>query len=609
MRSGCAADTFSGYLYGDLAGTSEWPAPSASKVTSVPPRDGPRPGRMLLDSPAGAFEASVSRPMRGPSGPACSRIPLTMLRSTTLLGTALLATLALAPSTPAQALTTELFAQGFSAPVFITQAPGDMDRFFIVEQAGRIRIVNNGVTNPTPFLDLRSAAGGPVQSGGERGLLGLAFHPDYANNGRFFVNYTGLPSGHTFVVEYNVTANPDVASPTAIGTIIQVNQDFSNHNGGCIHFGPDGKLYVGMGDGGSGNDPNNRAQSQTSNLGKMLRFDVDIPYPHIPVDNPFVGPGGYNDEIWHVGLRNPWRWSFDRQTGDMYICDVGQNAWEELDFAPAATGGLNFGWRCMEGLACTGLSGCTCNSPALTLPFHVFSHAGGNCSGTGGYIYRGNAIPSLDGTYFFADYCSSRIWSIVYDPVTGMASQLTDRTVELRPAAPNTISSIVSFGEDHEGELYIVEQGGQIWKIVPDCSATTFCQALPNSTGNSAFLTVVGSYSIAANDMVLSCNALPSFSAGIFFYGGGRASTPVGQGIVCVSSTPSQPVVRMTSVLMSDLLGGVSLPIDFTAPQQSMGPGAILPGQTWNFQYWHRDSIGGQATWNYSNALGILFCP
>lgn len=532
-----------------------------------------------------------------------------MLRSTILVSSVVLASLTLAAPTPAQTLTTELFAQGFSAPVFITQAPGDSVRFFVVEQAGRIRIVQNGVINATPFIDLRSAIGGPVLSGGERGLLGLAFHPDYANNGRFFVNYTGQPSGHTFVVEYNVTANPDIADPTAVRTIIQVNQDFSNHNGGCINFGPDGKLYVGMGDGGSGNDPNNRAQSQTSNLGKMLRFDVDIAAPYIPGDNPFVGAGGYNDEIWYVGLRNPWRWSFDRLTGDMYICDVGQSAQEELDFGAAGVGGLNYGWRCMEGLNCTGLSGCTCNSPALTLPFHQFSHAGGNCSGTGGYVYRGSALPALDGTYFFADYCSSQIWSIVYDPATGTTSQFTNRTVELRPAPPNSISSIVSFGQDHDGELYIVEQGGQIWKIVADCAATSYCNALPNSTGNTGFLSVTGSFSIATNNMVLSCNALPPFSAGIFFYGGARASFPAGQGIVCVSSNATQPATRVAPVLMSDLLGGVSLAIDFTAPQQSMGPSAILPGQTWNFQYWHRDTIGGQATWNYSNALSIYFCP
>ncbi|MEZ6017382.1 MAG: PQQ-dependent sugar dehydrogenase [Planctomycetota bacterium] len=530
-----------------------------------------------------------------------------MLRST--IFALALASMTLAPAAQAQSLTTELFVQGVSGPTYMTQAPGDPSRFFIVEQVGRIRVVLNGALLATPFIDLRPAAGGPVLSGGERGLLGLAFHPDYQNNGRFFVNYTGAGAGNTFVVEYGVTGDPNVASPTPVQTIIQVNQDFSNHNGGCIQFGPDGKLYVGMGDGGSGNDPNGRAQSQTSNLGKMLRFDVDIPAPFIPGDNPFVGAGGYNDEIWFVGLRNPWRWSFDRLTGDMYIGDVGQGAREEVDFAPAGVGGLNFGWRCMEGFACTGLTGCTCNSTALTLPFHDYTHAGGNCSITGGYNYRGSAIPSLNGTYFFADYCSSKIWSISYDPATGTASPVTDRTLELRPTSGGTITSIVSFAEDLNGELYIVEQGGQIWKIVQDCGATTYCQAQANSTGNAAFLTTAGSLSIADNNLTISCNALPAFSAGIFFYGGAQVAVPNGQGLTCVGGSATQPAIRMAPVLVSDLLGGVNRAIDFTAPQQSVGAGAILPGQSWNFQYWYRDSVGGQATWNYSNAVSLFFCP
>ena len=531
-----------------------------------------------------------------------------MLRITYILSALALASLTLAPEAPAQALKTELFAQGFASPVFITQAPGDASRHFVVEQAGRIRVVQNGVVLTTPFIDLRSAVGGPVVSGGERGLLGLAFHPDYQNNGRFFVNFTGT-GGHTRIVEYAVTGDPNVASNTVVQTLITVTQDFSNHNGGCIHFGPDGKLYIGMGDGGSGNDPNNRAQSPTSNLGKMLRLDVDLPPPHIPQDNPFVGAGGFNDEIWSIGLRNPWRWSFDRLTGDVFIGDVGQNAREEVSFGAAGVGGLNYGWRCMEGFRCTGLSGCTCNSAALTMPIHEYNTGGGNCSVVGGYVYRGSAIPGLEGTYFFADYCSSQIWSLRYDTATGTVSQFTSRTVELRPAAPNTITSITSFGEDLAGELYIVEQGGQIWKIVQDCDATVYCSGQPNSTGQPANLATLGTYSIAANDLVLSVSGLPAFSAGIMFYGGARASAPSGQGTVCVSGSSTQPVVRMAPVLVSDLLGIVNRVVNMNDPQQSVGAGAILPGQTWRFQYWYRDAIGGQSTWNYSSATEILFCP
>jgi len=531
-----------------------------------------------------------------------------MKRSSILAGAAALATLAYAPATPAQSLTTEVFAQGLSGPVYMTQAPGDPTRHFVVEQAGRIRVILNGALLATPFINLTSAAGGPVNnSGNERGLLGLAFHPDYENNGRFFVNFTGT-GGHTFVNEYAVTMNPSVANSALVRNIITVTQDFSNHNGGNIQFGPDGRLYIGMGDGGSGNDPNGRAQSQTSNLGKMLRLDIDIPAPFIPGDNPFVGPGGFNDEIWHLGLRNPWRWSFDRLTGDLFIGDVGQNNREEVSFGPAGVGGLNFGWRCMEGFNCTGLTGCTCNSVALELPIRDYPTSGGNCSVVGGYVYRGAALPSLDGTYFYADYCSGTIWSLRYDTVTGTVSEFTNRTVELRPPS-GTISTITSFAQDLDGEVYIVSQSGRIFKIVADCSVTTYCQATANSTGIPSFMSTNGSTSVAANNLVMSANGLPSSGFGLFVYGGGRATVPTGQGVFCIAGTASQPVIRTPEVLMADIFGIANRPLDLTSPLHSSGLGAILPGDTWNFQYWFRDTINGQATFNFSNAIEVYFCP
>ncbi|MDP7382552.1 MAG: PQQ-dependent sugar dehydrogenase, partial [Acidimicrobiales bacterium] len=248
------------------------------------------------------------------------------------------------PASAQTTLTTELFVQGVSQATDLTFAPGDPTRVFIVQQGGIIRVVENGTLLSTPFLNIDPL----VLSGGERGLLGLAFHPDYQSNGRFFVNYTNN-SGNTRVAEFAVTANPNVASNTVVRTIASINQDFSNHNGGCIKFGPDGMLYVGMGDGGSGNDPNNRAQNGNSLLGKMLRYDVDIAAPYIPSDNPFLGTSGVNNAICHIGLRNPWRFTFDRQTGDMWIGDVGQNQREEIDFIPAGVLGENLGWRCKEG--------------------------------------------------------------------------------------------------------------------------------------------------------------------------------------------------------------------------------------------------------------------
>jgi hypothetical protein len=278
--------------------------------------------------------------------------------------------------------------------------------------------------------------------------------------------------------------------------VLTISQPFANHNGGWIAFGADGYLYIAMGDGGSGNDPGNRAQDITSQLlGKILRIDVngdDFPADTArnyasPSTNPFVGVIG-DDEIWAYGLRNPWRNSFDRLTHDLYIADVGQSAVEEIDFqAASSTGGENYGWRCMEGDRCTGFSGCTCNSPSLVLPIHTYTHTGQNCSITGGYVYRGCAISGLGGTYFFADYCSDKIWSFRFDGVN--QTEFTDRTVELTPDI-GSISSITSFGEDAYGEIYICDQGGEVFKIIPtdsppDCNNNLLADSCDIARGTS----------------------------------------------------------------------------------------------------------------------------
>ena len=381
-----------------------------------------------------------------------------------------------------QAIRTVRVATGFSSPIFLTQPPGDFDRLFIVQQAGQIRIRTGGVTLGTNFLNIA----GSIISGGEQGLLGLAFHPNYASNGAFYVYYTASGGGANTLARYGVSGNPNVANPA--GTVLfSVADPFSNHNGGWIAFGPDGYLYIAMGDGGSGNDPNGAGQNLNTMLGKMHRIDVDgadgipgnddddgtmgngIAGYSSPPDNPFFGATPGRDEIWAYGLRNHWRNSFDRLTGDLYIADVGQGAIEEINFQPAGlAGGRNYGWRCMEGNNCTGLSGCTCNAPTLTQPIHTYNHAGGNCSITGGYVYRGCAIPDLQGVYFFADYCSNSIWSFRYN---GAVAEFTNRTAELVPDV-GTITDIVSFGEDAYGELYILDQAGEIFKIMPDVAPT-----------------------------------------------------------------------------------------------------------------------------------------
>ena len=378
-------------------------------------------------------------------------------------------------------------ASGLASPVFATAPVGDFNRLFIVEQgsgsSGRLRLLdisqNPPVLQATPYLTVT-----PILGGGEQGLLGLAFHPNFASNGYFFVYYTNT-AGNNQVVRYQATApyvsstTADPASATAVMTINHPTN--SNHNGGWIGFGPDNFLYIDTGDGGAGNDPPNNAQNLNQRLGKQMRIDINgDDYPSdttnnyaIPTTNPFYGSTTALPEIWHFGLRNPWRASFDRLTGDQWIGDVGQGAIEEVDFVPAGLGGLNFGWRCTEGHNCTGLTGCVCNGPLLTAPVHTYAHTSGNCTVIGGYRYRGSALCSFQGLYFFADYCSSRIWTVEWD---GSSTQhLTDRTTDLAPGGGLSINSISSFGEDAAGELYICDLGGEVFKILPgplvDCNA------------------------------------------------------------------------------------------------------------------------------------------
>jgi glucose/arabinose dehydrogenase len=385
---------------------------------------------------------------------------------------AVLSCLVLASAARSQALQATLFQGGFGAPIFVCSPPGDLQRVFVVEQGGRIAIVRNGATLGTAFINLGMGVGGlnKIVVGGEQGLLGLAFHPNYATNGFFYVNYSASGTGATVIERYHVSANPDVADGTSGLVLLTIPQPQANHNGGCLQFGPDGKLYIGMGDGGNANDQGpghdplvGNGQSPTTLLGKMLRLDVDIPAPYVPADNPYATSTTTLHEIWDFGMRNPWRFSFDSQTGDIYIGDVGQGAWEEVDFAAVGVGNLNYGWHCMEGNHCTGLGGCTCFAGSLTGAISEYDHGQG-CAITGGYVYRGNTLCGMNGTYFFGDYCSSQIWSFKY--VNGVVTNFTNRTTELEPAGTPTINLISSFGEDGAGELYICDiQDGEVYRI------------------------------------------------------------------------------------------------------------------------------------------------
>ncbi len=354
-------------------------------------------------------------------------------------------------------LTTTLLVGGLSSPVDLQAPAGDRERVFVVEQAGRIRVVKRGSLLPAPFLDITPRVG----SGGERGLLGLAFHPRYAENGRFFVNYTDR-AGDTHIAEFRASPpGGDTADASTEKLLLFVKQPFSNHNGGGLAFGNDGMLYVGLGDGGSGGDPQGNGQNLGTHLGKMLRLDVDGGSPYrVPADNPFASTSGAQPEIWAYGLRNPWRFAFDRVTGNLLIADVGQNAMEEIDLGAASRkGGENYGWNTMEGSRCFRPSS-GCATAGLTLPIAEYSHAEG-CSITGGVVYRGCRLPGYQGTYFYGDYCTSFVRSFRVD--NGRAVDLRDWTAALGRG----LSNISSFGVDGEGEVYIVDHDGEVYKVVP----------------------------------------------------------------------------------------------------------------------------------------------
>lgn len=338
---------------------------------------------------------------------------------------------------------------GLSSPLYVTGATDGSNRLFLVEQGGRIKVLQPGATAPAVFLDISSR----VLSGGERGLLGLAFHPDFRNNRRFFVNYTRQPDGATVIAEYRASESDPNLADTNETTLLPIPQPFPNHNGGMIAFGPDGFLYIGMGDGGSANDPGNRAQDLNNLLGKILRIDVDhatgaIPYSS-PADNPFFGAAAGRAEVYSFGMRNPWRFSFDRLTGDLYVGDVGQNAWEEIDII---TRGGNYGWRVTEGNHCNPSIGSgLCSMIGLVPPIAEYLHTAGRCSITGGYVYRGAKQTLPSGTYLYADFCSGEIFSL-----SGGAQSL------LLDAGKN----ISSFGEDEAGEIYVVGLGGTIHRLI-----------------------------------------------------------------------------------------------------------------------------------------------
>ena len=361
---------------------------------------------------------------------------------------------------PPNAPEIEIVASGLDNPLFATSPAGD-DRLFVVEKSGYIRILKNDILVAQPFLDIH----GLVSSGSEQGLLGMAFHPSYSSNGLFYVSFTD-DAGDSRVVEYEASSNPDLADATSARDVIDVNQPYTNHNGGMVAFDPDGFLMLSLGDGGGGGDPDENGQKTTTLLGSLLRIDVDgDDYPGdsarnyaIPAGNPFAAGSGA-DEIWAYGLRNPWRFSIDEVTGLLYIGDVGQGLWEEVDVEPVATAGLNYGWNSYEGNHCYDTDD-GCVTAGKTFPAFEYSHAAGGCSITGGYVYRGDEFPELIGHYFFADYCRGELRSFLYQG--GNVTAERNWTSVLGP-----VGNVLGFGTDNSQRLYILNSAGELLRLAP----------------------------------------------------------------------------------------------------------------------------------------------
>jgi glucose/arabinose dehydrogenase len=496
---------------------------------------------------------------------------------------------------------TELVATGLVRPILVTAPPGDETRLFVVQQYGRVRVIKHGVLLQAAYLDLFAE----VSKGGEQGTLGLAFDPEYAANGHVYVLYTDL-LGDTVLERFSASVqNPDVVDPSTRKVMLgPVYQPQETHNGSCLAFGPDGKLYVGMGDGGGSYDSgpghglHGNAQSGTTLLGKLLRLDVRLPWPHVPPDNPWVGTPFALDPIWAFGLRMPWRFSFDRETGALYLGDVGEGTREEVDYVPPGTpGGFNFGWRCSEGSHCTGLSGCACNGPHLWPPIAEWAHPEGCCV-IGGFVYRGSAIPELHGWYVHADLCAG-LRAFRYDG-QGIGP-VVDLDPLLDPPGGPVIDRVSSLGEDARGELYVCDLvDGEIFRIVRQVPPPPFsyCTAKPTSCGTVPSISASGeSSATATSGFVVEAGRARKGKLGILlFTDGGRREppTPFSGGWLCLSGAVRRGPPTAAAGSGNACKSVFALDMNaFAAGLLGKVPPAwlSLPGTQVDCQWWGRDTF------------------
>jgi len=487
---------------------------------------------------------------------------------------------------------------GLSSPSMLTSPPDD-DRLFICERIlGRALVFDQGALLPTPFLDL----GGNISTNGERGLLGLAFHPNFVFNRFVFVSFTDT-TGASVVARYTVSAfNPNVIDPATeqvvFGPLTQIN---AIHNGGCIVFAADGKLLLSLGD--DGNHRNGQMLSVP--YGKILRFDVDAPFPHVPQDNPFVGQPNHEPLIWAYGLRNPWRISVDRLTGDLWISDLGTNQRDEVSFLSAgAPGGANFGWSCREGNHCTTLiqTGCVCTDPALIPPVYERIPQSVGCALIGGHLYRGQEVPSMYGRYLMTDWCGGALTSFAW---TGNAA----RDVVVNHGITPTQVQATSLSEGPGGELYMTDMlRRRVLKLVTECNSNQYCTATPNSTGAVGQIALSGSASVSTNDFTLVATQLPPTALTMFITSLSESfvTNPGGsQGNICLGTTG---LARFQ--LLAGPTGGTgryAVLMDLNA-LPTTPPQPVHPGETWRFQAWHRD-MNPSATSNFTRGLSVTFCP